>query len=283
MRIPHIALLGLFWLAACNRPPEPAVPSLPVTPAPPVSVVASQAVDATVPAVPDTQISLLATAATLKAEGKLVAARDLLRPVAEAPEPPAKLLALLGEINTQILFTPVAAPEKVDHTIAPGDTLGKLAKQFGTTVDYIKRSNNLTRDMIRAGDRLRIYRGQFAVQVSKTANTLTLTDGGKFLKRYRVGTGQFSKTPVGSFRVTTRIENPDWYRADGDVVRFGHPDNILGTHWLGIDVAGFGIHGTWATNSIGTQSSAGCVRLLNHDVAELYVLLPLGTPVSIQD
>jgi lipoprotein-anchoring transpeptidase ErfK/SrfK len=45
----------------------------------------------------------------------------------------------------------------------------------------------------------------------------------------------------------------------------------------------YGIHGTWETNSIGKQSSAGCIRLLNDDVAELFLLLPLGTSVTIHD
>jgi lipoprotein-anchoring transpeptidase ErfK/SrfK len=80
-----------------------------------------------------------------------------------------------------------------------------------------------------------------------------------------------------------RIAQPPWYRADGSTVPFGHPDNILGTHWLGLDVRSYGIHGTWETNSIGKQSSAGCIRLLNDDVGELYTLLPEGTPITIHD
>jgi lipoprotein-anchoring transpeptidase ErfK/SrfK len=147
----------------------------------------------------------------------------------------------------------------------------------------IKKSNGLSSDTIRVGDRLRVYQGHFAVTVSKTANTLQVTDNGKFFKRYRVGTGQYSKTPVGEFKITTRIENPPWWRSDGKTIPFGDPENILGTHWLGLDVPGYGIHGTWATNSIGKQATAGCIRLLNDDVAELYTILPVGTVVTIRD
>ena len=67
-------------------------------------------------------------------------------------------------------------------------------------------------------DRLRIYQPKFAVEVSKITNTLTVTDAGKFFKRYRVGTGQFSKTPVGEFKITTRIEGPPWHRGDGKTI-----------------------------------------------------------------
>jgi lipoprotein-anchoring transpeptidase ErfK/SrfK len=181
------------------------------------------------------------------------------------------------------LFSPTPAPEKADYTVEAGDSLEKIAKKFGTTVGLIKKSNNLSRDLIRVGDRLRIYQGKFAVEVSRTANTLTLIDNGKFFKRYRVGTGQFSKTPVGEFEITSKLKDPPWYRSDGKTIPFGDPENILGEYWLGINVPGYGIHGTWETNSIGKQSSAGCVRLLNDDVGELYVILPIGTPVTIHD
>ena len=222
-------------------------------------------------------------AVALKNEGKLAEARALLQPIADSTDAPDNVLDLLGEIDTKILFTASPAPEKIDYTIVAGDSLGKLAQKFGTTVDLIKKSNSLNRDLIRLGDRLRIYQGHFAVIVSKATNELRLTDEGKFFKRYRVGTGEYSKTPVGEFKITSRISDPPWWRSDGKTIPYGDPANILGTHWLGINVPGYGIHGTWDTNSIGKQATAGCIRLLNNDVAELYTILPVGTTVTIHD
>ena len=222
-------------------------------------------------------------ALALENEGKLAEARALLQPLGDGGEASDKVLDLLGAIDTKILFTAASAPEKIDYTIAAGDTLGKLAQKFGTTIDLIKKSNNLARDVIRVGDRLRIYQGHFALTVSKATNELRLTDNGKFFKRYHVGTGEYSKTPVGDFKITTRLANPPWWRPDGKTIPFGDPENILGTHWLGLNVPGYGIHGTWDTNSIGKQATAGCIRLLNDDVAELYTILPVGSPVGIHD
>jgi hypothetical protein len=206
-----------------------------------------------------------------------------LQPLADDGSASDKALDLLGEVDMKILLTPAPADGKTDYTIVAGDSLGKLAQKFGTTVDLIKKSNNLSRDLIRVGDRLRIYQGHFAVNVNKTTNELRLTDNGKFFKRYRVGTGEYSKTPVGEFKITTRIANPPWWRADGKTIPFGDPENILGTHWLGLNVHGYGIHGTWDTNSIGKQATAGCIRLLNDDIGELYTILPVGTPVVIHE
>jgi len=278
-------MLVALWLVGCGQKPAPPVSTAEKNTAPaPVPSHATETAPAPPAAAVDSTNDQLQRALALNSAGKLADARALLQPLAAAgTNAPEKVLSLLGDINAQILFSPTPAPEKVDYTVAEGDSLGKLAKRFGTTIQLIKKSNGLTRDLIRVGDRLRVYQGHFAVDVSKGANTLTVTDNGKFFKRYRVGTGQFSKTPVGEFKIASRIENPPWYRPDGKTIPYGDPENILGTHWLGLNVPGYGIHGTWETNSIGRQSSAGCIRLLNDDVAELYVMLPVDTPVTVHD
>jgi len=275
------------WLAACDRHPNSS-PS-PPKPPPPTAAIAtavptpSDVASSRPPAPAESSSALCQRALALESDGKLAEARALLQPVADAPDASDNVLDLLGKIDMKILLTAAPAPEKVDYTLVAGDSLGKLARKFGTTVELIKKSNNLTRDLIRIGDRLRIYQGHFAVIVNKATNELRLTDNGKFFKRYRVGTGEYSKTPVGEFQITSRIANPPWWRPDGQTIPYGDPANILGTHWLGINVPGYGIHGTWDTNSIGKQATAGCIRLLNDDIAELYTILPIGTVVVIRD
>ena len=58
---------------------------------------------------------------------------------------------------------------------------------------------------------------------------------------------------------------------------------LLGSRWLGFNMPGYGIHGTIEPETIGKQVTAGCVRMRNSDVEELYDILPLGTEVSIVD
>lgn len=57
------------------------------------------------------------------------------------------------------------------------------------------------------------------------------------------------------------------------------PD-VLGTHKL-VMGDGYLIHGTNQDTSIGDAVSHGCVRMFNEDVATLYRLVPVGTPVYI--
>jgi hypothetical protein len=55
---------------------------------------------------------------------------------------------------------------------------------------------------------------------------------------------------------------------------------VLGTHRLLLG-DGYSIHGTNVPTSIGQSVSHGCVRLLNEDIAHLYQIVPVGTPVYI--
>jgi len=55
---------------------------------------------------------------------------------------------------------------------------------------------------------------------------------------------------------------------------------VLGTHRLLLG-NGYAIHGTNVPTSIGQSVSHGCVRLLNEDIAYLYEIVPVGTPVYI--
>ncbi len=203
------------------------------------------------------------------------------RPVAEAR---------LGAVDIELVFSPREMEGKIDYAIASGDSLKKIANRHGTTVDLIVKGNSVPNpDRVQIGDRLRILDNQvFEIAVSKSRNDLLVTLNGKFFKRYKVGTGKFAKTPVGTFKIHDKIPEPPWWRPDGKVVPFGDKENILGTRWMAIEATdgtppakGYGIHGTWDETSLGQQSSAGCIRMANRDVEELFTYVPLGTKVVI--
>lgn len=198
----------------------------------------------------------------------------------------------LAAVNLALVTSPRAMPGKIDYAIRAGDSVKVLARRHGCTAELIIRANRIPNpDRIQIGDRLRILDNPaFAIVVRKTANDLLLTLDGAFFKRYTVGTGMYGRTPTGTFRVQDKIENPPWWRPDGGVVPFGDPENILGTRWMSLAATGetppargYGIHGTWDNTSLGKQSSAGCVRMANSDVEELFMLVPAGTPVTIAD
>lgn len=168
------------------------------------------------------------------------------------------------------------------YEIKPGDNLTKIAKKHGVTPDMVRKVNSIQGDKIRPGKKLKIPTYKFSVIVDKSLNTLVLKGDEEILKTYVVATGKDNSTPVGTFKITDKLENPTWYKA-GAVIASGKRENELGTRWLGITAKGYGIHGTIDPGSLGSQVTAGCVRMNNSDVEELYSYLVPGTEVTIVD
>ena len=267
------------------KAPAPAPVAQSSTPAPaPVAPAAAEA---------DYKAQQLFTRAqSLAAAGNLVQARDLLSEVvASATEENVKnnALRVQGRINIQLFLSPTPTPEKKTYIVQPGDSLDKIARLNKTTVELIRKMNKIDNNMIYPGGRLLVPAAPFVVQVDKSAKTVDLMMNGKLFKRYIAGLGVNGKTPVGTFKTVVHQTNPDWTPPGGGIIPFGDPRNLLGTRWMSIqdatrpEIKGFGIHGTPARDSIGAETSNGCIRLLNEDVEELYLLIPRGTEVVISE
>jgi len=188
----------------------------------------------------------------------------------------------LERINLEIITSNVQTPQSVTHEVQPGDTLGKIANKYGTTVELVKMSNNLKSDVIRPGQKLRLWTGKFNIFVDKSQNILILKGGSEIIKVYTVSTGENNSTPAGTYKITSKLTDPVWFHS-GAIVPPESPQNVLGSRWLGFDLAGYGIHGTVEPDSIGKQVTAGCVRMRNQEVEELFNLVTLGTEVVIVD
>lgn len=190
----------------------------------------------------------------------------------------------LGELNIDLIFSPAPMPQTISYEIVPGDSLGKLARKYNTTPQLIKRANGLKSDVIRTGEKLRIWTAPFTVLVNKSQNVLFLKSGDEVLKIYHVATGRDNITPVGTFKIATKIEKPVWFKNGGAPIPSESPENELGSRWMGFDTdPHYGIHGTLHPDTIGQQVTDGCVRMKNEDVEELFDIIPVGTEVTIQN
>jgi len=181
-----------------------------------------------------------------------------------------------------LLFSPVITPKSVLYEIKPGDSLNKIATRFNTTAELIAKSNNIDSDKIFPGRKIKVWTEPFSIFVDKSQNVLTLKSGEEVVKTYVVSTGKNNSTPVGTFKITNKLTDPTWFKA-GAVVPASSSENVLGTRWMGFDLSGYGIHGTTEPQTLGQQVTQGCVRMANHDVEELYIIVPTGTEVTIVD
>ncbi len=192
----------------------------------------------------------------------------------------AKIQESIDDLNIKIILSPAETPDSFRYEVKKGDTISRISREFRNTTELIMRANGLKDTSIVPGEKLKINRSRFSIWVSKSSNLLALKSDGVTIKVYWVSTGRNNSTPAGNFSVTTRIVDPPWYK-DNKVIPSGSPENILGTRWMGISKKSYGIHGTTEPQSIGKQATAGCVRMRNTDVEELFALAPVGTEVTI--
>jgi lipoprotein-anchoring transpeptidase ErfK/SrfK len=126
------------------------------------------------------------------------------------------------------------------------------------------------------------------ITVDRASFTLRLFRDLELDRSYPIAVGQAGlETPAGRYQIQNMAVNPAWHVPNSDwagelagrVIPPG-PENPIKSRWMGI-YAGAGIHGTDARDSIGTNASHGCIRMLIEDVEQLYEQVDVGTPVLI--
>ncbi|MGE3165360.1 MAG: L,D-transpeptidase family protein [Planctomycetota bacterium] len=195
--------------------------------------------------------------------------------------------AELVALAQNLILSPRATKASVQYAVQPGDSLARIANQHGTTVELIRWLNGLKGDVIHPRQTFKILAGTPSVEVDKSEFRLDIRLGANLLYSTKVGLGQHGRTPLGEFVIEIRQEHPKWYPPGQPEVAYGHPDNPLGDYWLGFKdtelYSGYGIHGTTDNSSIGQESSQGCIRMRNDEVAILFRILPVGTRVTVRE
>lgn len=201
------------------------------------------------------------------------------------------LHARLEALNVRPASSLLPLLDTVSYEVRPGDSLWRLCTkvfpgELGVNHEagLIQLVNGVSSASLRVGQALLVPREQVTIRVDAAENGLVVMLGPVVLAAYRVGLGKEQRTPLGTFVIETKQENPPWYH-DGRMIPFGDPENILGTRWMGFrnepGASGYGIHGTAAPDSIGKNESMGCIRMRNEEVESLFLLVPRGTEVTI--
>ena len=255
-----------------------------------------------------TPIPLLATTSTnlneglaLMERGQIVEARqqlsESLRSGTLTESEIAQARGALTDLADRLIFSPFITegdPHSIEYIIRNGDTLSGIVQKMAMQVDwrFIQRINQIGHaSSIRPGQNLKLIDGPFHAIVDKKAFRIDLFlgdgDAQVFVCSYRVGLGEFNSTPTGLFKVrrNSKLFNPMWVNPrTAEIFSSNNPLNPIGEHWIGLqgmdertkDLSGLGIHGTIEPESIGTNASMGCVRMLEGDVEDVFEMLLEG-------
>jgi lipoprotein-anchoring transpeptidase ErfK/SrfK len=124
-----------------------------------------------------------------------------------------------------------------------------------------------------------------SIVVDRENRFLYLIDANNSARRYGIGIAQECLKGGSFFRVTNKLEWPDWRSsaatrdADALAASAGRPGSPLGARALLLDKPGLLIHGTNSPKTIGHLVASGCIRLVNDDVEDLYRRVSLETRV----
>jgi L,D-transpeptidase ErfK/SrfK len=219
------------------------------------------------------------------------------------------LLLLLLSLPSWAAQYPMPAPgndlvgELTSVRAEPGETAGSIGDRYGIGIHEMLEANpTLSTNELSGGEEVLIPT-QYVLPKFRKGIVINLAEcrlyyfdqEGRTVFTYPVGLGRSGwRTPTTTTTIIRKTTNPTWtvpssihkyvYEQTGNwlpnVVPPG-PENPLGPYAMYLGTHGYLIHGTNQPWSIGKLISAGCIRLFNADVSELYAHVKTGTPVKI--
>jgi L,D-transpeptidase ErfK/SrfK len=188
------------------------------------------------------------------------------------------------------------------------DTLTDIARRFNVGYEEIVRANPGVDPWLPGENREILIPSQFilpnapreGIVINVAAMRLfyypKVKKGEKqVVHTYPIGIGKVGwATPEGTTKIVRRQKDPTWRPTQSiikehleergeklDHVIGPGPDNPLGRYAFYLGWSTYMIHGTNKPAGVGLRSSHGCIRLYPEDIATLFEMAPVGTPVRV--
>lgn len=205
--------------------------------------------------------------------------------------------------ETSIIPTP-APQEIVYHTVAPGEYLGLIARNYGVSWTSIAEANNIVDpNHIYTGMQLAIPGGDPSVAQATiaervrtiaenttapgahwgTGRELAVDLSTQMAYAYQDGVLQHSALVSTGLPGTPTVqgEYAIWHKTPSQTMT-GPGYWLPNVQWVMYFYQGYGFHGTYWHNNFGNPMSHGCVNMTNDDALWFYNFASLGTPVWVQ-
>jgi lipoprotein-anchoring transpeptidase ErfK/SrfK len=188
--------------------------------------------------------------------------------------------------SIEIFATPVSktAYETLRSPTAAGDPLVFLVSATASNATwlrvYLPSRPNQSQGWIRSSA-VTLAADQYLVDVDLSSHVMTVFNDGLSMLAIKIGEGRSAlPTPTGTYYIVDLLKQPNPSGEYGPYA-FGLSafSNVLQS--FGGGPGEIGIHGTNVPGSFGASISHGCIRVPNQTISALAKLLPLGTPVLI--
>lgn len=199
------------------------------------------------------------------------------------------------DINTKFATTPSGSKAKSKMKgLYYQDIKEMLGERFHMDVRYLDKLNK--NKTYTAGETITVLNTREKlnqrinrVVANKADKTLYAYNDDKLVATYPTTVGSnATPSPKGTFKIINKVKMP-WYRstvgkgAEKKVHMIAPgPNNPVGVVWMGLSKPSYGLHGSPVPEGISRQGSAGCVRLTNWDVLEVYANIENGAVVELQ-
>jgi len=230
---------------------------------------------------PDPSLPQLDKALALQKTRKLVDARAALEQFLDNYPFSTKLKEAkkaLGQINTDIFFSAIPAPEKIQYVVRSGDALAKIERKLKTTREMLMRCNNLDDPArLRIGQVLLVNQPDFSVVIDRKEHVLTVLNHTRFFKQYNAMSWNVPPVKKGMEKVPIPAhvgEKIAW--RNGARVAFGTPEYDGSERWVEIGVKGYTLF------TEGGQKPPGGIGFAPDDMEEISTLLAKNVPVVVQ-
>jgi L,D-transpeptidase ErfK/SrfK len=217
------------------------------------------------------------------------------------------LLALLtgarlaGAETAPPLYNRVAGGEQ-EITIEKPTDLSRLALERGVRSAAVIRLNGLKKPYkLKPGQVIKIDNTHIVPTDLTGGLVINLPElhlyhfqNGDYQRRYALAVGKPSwPTPTGNYKIYEKRKNPTWNvppSIQEEMEEMGMdvvtkvppgPKNPLGKYFMATTASGVGIHATNRPWSVGHYVSHGCIRMLPHEIEQLFPQVDVGTPLKI--
>jgi LysM repeat protein len=196
----------------------------------------------------------------------------------------SRAIELFHNITDELFLSSVHNEFCVNYVVQGGDSFDRIAKRHKISNNLLFDLNNRPRDkaMLHTNDNLKVPKGEPRLIIRKRDFTASLYFGEYLVRQYVIAHGRNNNTPEGTTSIGSMTIDPEKSARGAN-----DPRGEMKLRWIGLDEyadhrTGIGFHGTQYPESIPGMTSAGCIRMKDDDVIELYDIVRIGNKVEVK-